>query len=158
MDANSQNNYKMTYLGILLNLQKGIYHHQSIFRARRVHSVSQKCDHAGEKLRITTSERCEIEVRARRARLHCCTKINCVITPKSLLLLCWLKFVVARMEDDGWCEMKVRCVLCYEMICMVGMFDLQVVWILYHIFSVCSSKFRMVTGSIPVGSSYPTLL
>ena len=70
-----------------------------------------------------------------------------------------LKFVVARMEDDGWCEMKVRCVLCfYEMICMVGMFDLQVVWILYHIFSVCSSKFRMVTGSIPVGSSYPTLL
>ena len=39
-----------------------------------------------------------------------------------------LKFVVARMEDDGWCEMKVRCVLCfYEMICMVGMFDLQVV-------------------------------
>ena len=100
MDANSQNNYKMTYLGILLNLQKGIYHHQSIFRARRVHSVSQKCDHAGEKLRITTSERCEIEVRARRARLHCCTKINCVITPKSLLLL-YAGSEVRCCEDGG---------------------------------------------------------
>ena len=112
MDANSQNNYKMTYLGILLNLQKGIYHHQSIFRARRVHSVSQKCDHAGEKLRITTSERCEIEVRARRARLHCCTKINCVITPKSLLLL-YAGSEVRCCEDGGWWLVRDESTLCF---------------------------------------------
>ena len=86
-----------------------------LFRARRVHSVSQKCDHAGEKLRITTSERCEIEVRARRARLHCCTKINCVITPKSLLLLYadwssllrgWRMMVGARWKYVVFCVMK----------------------------------------------------
>ena len=130
MDADSQNKYKMTYLGIPFNLQKGVYRH-TFFSDQRCIVVSQKCDHAGEKLRITASERCEIEVRARRARLHCCTKINCVITPKSLLLICWLWSSLLR----GW-RMMVGARWKYVVFCVMKWF----VWwecSIYRLYGYC---------------------